>query len=105
MPGARLIHEGDGLDLSKVHIRAFVIPGHTAGSAAYLIGGALFLGDSATIYSHEALRAAPWVFSDDQAQNVASLRRLGKLLGPGEVQALVGPSEVATPARRAAARS
>lgn len=63
-------------------VEVFAVPGHTAGSAAYLIDGLLFLGDSASVHRDGHLMGAPWVFSDDQAQNVAALAGLGHLLEP-----------------------
>ena len=37
------------------------------------------------------MRPAPWIFSDDGKENVASVKRLGKLLAPeaAEVKAIV----------------
>lgn len=79
---ARVVKEGEVVEVGALMVRVFVIPGHTAGSAAYLINGALFVGDSMSINDDETLRPAPWVFSDDTAQNVASVKRLGALLTP-----------------------
>ncbi len=61
-------------------IRAIAMPGHTAGSAAYLVSGVLFLGDSAGMKTDGKLAPAPWAFSDDGAKNRASLVALGKML-------------------------
>jgi len=54
----------------------FMLPGHTAGSSAFLVDGLLFLGDSAGLDSHGKLRGAPYAMSDSQSENRASLRRL-----------------------------
>lgn len=60
-------------------IEVFAVPGHTAGSAAFLAHGVLFLGDNAA-YKPADLVGAPWIFSDDCDENVASLRALAERL-------------------------
>jgi len=79
-PGAmrvgRVLHDGETVTLGTMSVRAFAVPGHTAGSAAYLVGGMLFLGDSADARSDGRVQGATWVFSDDAARNRASLARL-----------------------------
>ena len=61
-------------------IRAIATPGHTCGSAAYLVSGVLFLGDSGWMKTDGKLAPAPWALSDDVAKNRASLVALGKML-------------------------
>jgi len=61
-------------------IRAIAIPGHTGGSAAYLVSGVLFLGDSGWMKTDSKLAPAPWALSDDVAKDRASLLVLGKML-------------------------
>jgi len=61
-------------------VRAIATPGHTGGSAVYLVSGVLFLGDSAGMKTDGKLAPAPWAFSDDGAKNRASLVALGKML-------------------------
>jgi glyoxylase-like metal-dependent hydrolase (beta-lactamase superfamily II) len=77
---ARPLHDGETVMLGDVAVRVFAVPGHTAGSAAYLVRGALFVGDSADATSDDALQGAPWIFSDSQAENRASLVRLNDRL-------------------------
>jgi glyoxylase-like metal-dependent hydrolase (beta-lactamase superfamily II) len=72
----RALHDGEVVMLGGVPIRVYAVPGHTAGSAAYYVDGVLLVGDSADVTSDGALQGAPWLFSDDQAQNRASLVRL-----------------------------
>jgi glyoxylase-like metal-dependent hydrolase (beta-lactamase superfamily II) len=88
---ARALTDGETVTLGSRSIRVFSIPGHTAGSAAYLVDGVLFLGDSAGSSKDGKVRPAPWAFSDDSAQNRASLRSLGERLKPeaAGVKALV----------------
>jgi hydroxyacylglutathione hydrolase len=63
----------DGLEVKTVSI-----PGHTAGSTAYLIGGVLFTGDS-LMQRDGKLHMGPDFFSDDVAQNRKSIARLDAL--------------------------
>jgi hydroxyacylglutathione hydrolase len=68
----------NGSDAARVQV--FAVPGHTPGSAAYLIDGVLFIGDAADIASSGTLQGAPWIFSESQAENRASLVRLSQRL-------------------------
>lgn len=72
----RVLRDGDVVQVGTLAVRVFAIPGHTAGSAAYLAGGVLYLGDSATSREDGRLAGAPRPFSDDVARNHASLRAL-----------------------------
>ena len=72
----RALRDGETFKVGDTSVRVFATPGHTAGSAAYLINGVLFVGDSADVSRDGEIRGAPWIFSDSQEQNRASLRRL-----------------------------
>lgn len=72
----RPLRDGDVVRLGGVPVRVYAVPGHTAGSAAYYVEGVLLVGDSADVTSDGGLQGAPWLFSDDQAGNRASLVRL-----------------------------
>ncbi len=76
----RALEDGENLMVGDLPVRVFAVPGHTAGSAAYLIGGVLFVGDSADADSEGVLQGAPWIFSDSQEENRASLVRLAARL-------------------------
>ncbi len=78
----RALADGETLTLGSRTVRVFAIPGHTAGSAAYLVNGVLFLGDSAGSSKDGKILPAPWLFSDDPAQNRASLKALAERLRP-----------------------
>jgi glyoxylase-like metal-dependent hydrolase (beta-lactamase superfamily II) len=70
-------------------VRAFAMPGHTAGSVAWLVGDVLMLGDAAShAPGRGRLRAARRGFSDDAAQARASLRRLRRAVAPYRVRLL-----------------
>ena len=78
---AHAFMDGETYTLNQVPVRVFGVPGHTAGSAAYLIDGVLFLGDAADAASDgNTIRQSPWIFSDSQAQDRASLVRLDQTL-------------------------
>ncbi len=85
-----LLTDGDRIDIGDATVEAFALPGHTLGSAAYLIHGVLFLGDSAAARSDGKIMSAPPVFSWDRDVNQESLRRLALKLRPraDEIDAL-----------------
>ncbi|MFO0685829.1 MAG: MBL fold metallo-hydrolase [Sandaracinus sp.] len=74
------LEDGATVRRENAEIEVFAVPGHTAGSAAYLVDGVLFVGDSASLTSEGTLVAAPWIFTEDQAQNVASMHALADRL-------------------------
>ena len=92
----RGLRDGEAVTLSGVTVRAYAVPGHTAGSAAYLVNGLLFVGDSADTASDGTLIGAPWVFSDNQNENRASLVRLEqRLVADGADVAAIVPAHSA----------
>lgn len=88
---SRALSDGEVVTVGAVPIRVYAVPGHTAGSAAYLVKDVLFVGDSADVTSDGALQGSPWIFSDSQPQNRASLVRLEQRLAADgvKVQAIV----------------
>jgi glyoxylase-like metal-dependent hydrolase (beta-lactamase superfamily II) len=74
------LRDGAVTTVGTKSIRAIATPGHTGGSAAYLVSGVLFLGDSGGMKTDGKLAPAPWVFTDDGARDRASLVALGKML-------------------------
>jgi glyoxylase-like metal-dependent hydrolase (beta-lactamase superfamily II) len=86
----KLLKDGDVVEAGELEVRVFIIPGHTAGSAAYLVNGSLFVGDSLSIETDgDKVRPAPGIFTDDTEQNVRELKRLAKALPPDEVKAII----------------
>ena len=83
---AEPLTDGQKVKVGRTRVEAFRLPGHTAGSAAYLIGGTLYLGDSATLTDAGNLDGAPWIFSDNVAENHAALSALAKTLKPRSAQ-------------------
>lgn len=74
------LHDGEVLRFQDVDVKVFALPGHTAGSAAFLIKGVLFLGDSVGATKEGTLREAPWMFTDDSKQCRESVQALGRQL-------------------------
>lgn len=93
----RAVADGETVTVGTTAVRVFSLPGHTAGSAAYLTHGVLFLGDSAGLKSNGTLAGSPWALSDDSAQNHQSLRALADRLRPEQVQIVaIAPAHTAT---------
>jgi glyoxylase-like metal-dependent hydrolase (beta-lactamase superfamily II) len=64
------------------------MPGHTPGSAAYLIGPVLFAGDGVAFTRDGAVVDGPWLFNSDGGQAAASRRALAAALAFGGVSAV-----------------
>jgi hydroxyacylglutathione hydrolase len=77
---SRALHDGDTVTIGDTSVRVYAVPGHTAGSTAYLVNGVLFMGDAADTDAAGVLKASPWIFSDSQAEDRASLVRLANRL-------------------------
>lgn len=77
---SRALADGAVEVLGSLKIKAYAIPGHTAGSAAFLANGVLFLGDAVAGQEDGKVRGPPWLFSDDAPQGAASVRALAKRL-------------------------
>jgi glyoxylase-like metal-dependent hydrolase (beta-lactamase superfamily II) len=78
----RYLQNGDSFQRGNVLVTAYLIPGHTDGSAAYLAAGTLYLGDSADSAKDGSLLPAKGFVSNDRAQNRASLKTLAEELKP-----------------------
>ena len=67
-------------------VRAYLLPGHTPGSAAYLFRGVLFVGDALAYTYLGGFRLAKQAFTNDPEQNRASLISLFERVPPGAVE-------------------
>lgn len=76
----RPLRDGETVTIGETQVRVFAVPGHTAGSAAYLVNGVLVMGDAADIAGDGKIIGSPWLFSDSQAEDRASLVRLDRRL-------------------------
>ena len=63
-------------DFGSDTLRAYLVPGHTAGSAVYLFRGVLFMGDAVTYIPFRGYKPAKAQFTDDSEKAVASLKSL-----------------------------
>ena len=82
---AKPLHDGEETIVGEVTVKAFAVPGHTAGSMMYLANGVLFVGDAANGGADGHIEAPPRPFSDDRVQAIASLQTLAKSLAANEV--------------------
>ncbi len=76
----RRLPGGQSFDLHGIQVEVFAIPGHTNDSAAYLVHGVLFLGDSAAADSQGGITGAPPFVSSDRDRSLRELKRLAELL-------------------------
>ena len=74
----RALHGDELLTLDDVVVRVVATPGHSPGSLMFLYKDVLFTGDS-LMRKKDGLSVAPRLFSEDGAQNLASLSRLAPL--------------------------
>jgi glyoxylase-like metal-dependent hydrolase (beta-lactamase superfamily II) len=79
---ARILSDGEYFSISSLGIRVFAVPGHTKGSAAFLMQNVLFMGDSAEATKDGKLAPGKRLFTESPAQNRASLRALATRLEP-----------------------
>jgi glyoxylase-like metal-dependent hydrolase (beta-lactamase superfamily II) len=82
--------QGARTPLAGTIIETIAVPGHTAGSAAYLIDGVLFLGDAAAAISETELASNDYAFTTDVQLNHRSLQALAARLRtrPGDVHSI-----------------
>lgn len=73
---AHIVDDGGTITLGGRTFRAIALPGHTAGSTAWLMGDTLFSGDALLCNDGGAVGFPPTLFSDDEQRMEASLRRL-----------------------------
>jgi glyoxylase-like metal-dependent hydrolase (beta-lactamase superfamily II) len=74
------LSDGETVGVGSLNVKVYATPGHTGGSASYLAGEVLYLGDNARIASDGSVKAAPGAFSDDSMQNRNSLVALAQKL-------------------------
>ena len=73
----RLFDDGDCFELGALEVRAIAVPGHTSDSTAYLVGDALFPGD--TVFMPDSGTARCDFPGGDAATLYRSIRRLFEL--------------------------
>jgi glyoxylase-like metal-dependent hydrolase (beta-lactamase superfamily II) len=85
-----VLGDHDEVIVGGTPVEVFALPGHTRGSAAYLVHGILFLGDAAAASSAGTLTNAPPIFSWDRELARQSLIELATELESrqGDVEAM-----------------
>lgn len=74
--------DGTPVQVGQFTIEPFAVPGHTPGSAVFLVDGVLLVGDSALVDRDGRLVPVPENRSDDPAQLVQSMEALAERLEP-----------------------
>ena len=77
---SRSLEDGEMVSVGNKVFHVYAVPGHTPGSAAYLVDGVLFLGDAADASSNGNILRSAWVFSASQEEDQASLIHLSQRL-------------------------
>jgi glyoxylase-like metal-dependent hydrolase (beta-lactamase superfamily II) len=77
---ARRLQDGDAFMAGDRMVTVYAVPGHTPGSAAYLIGSVLFAGDAVAFGRDGSVVEGPWIFNSDGGQMSASRRAVAKSL-------------------------
>jgi hydroxyacylglutathione hydrolase len=76
------LDDGEKVTAGNLEVTAFLVPGHTSGSGAYLINGVLYLGDAGMINTKQQVIGPSKAFSNDSAQGMVSLKHLAEELQP-----------------------
>lgn len=74
------LSDGQVLTFGATQVKVYAVPGHTAGSAVFLVGPTLLLGDNALITARGTLGPVPRDRSADPEQNVRSMVALADRL-------------------------
>jgi hydroxyacylglutathione hydrolase len=77
-----ILKDGETVHAGNINVQVFSVPGHTKGSAVFFAGGVLFMGDSANAGKNGTLMAANYIFSENLAEDRASLTTLAMRLQP-----------------------
>ena len=77
---AQRLSDGQTIHIGGVEIKVFAVPGHTPGSAAYLVNGTLYLGDAGAATTDGHFKSGPWIFNSNAAEREASLKALAARL-------------------------
>jgi hydroxyacylglutathione hydrolase len=89
----RVARDGDTLRYGALEVHVYAIPGHTAGSAAFLAGDVLFVGDAVSATTDGRARGPAWMFSESTGEGAASLRALSaRLRREGRVVRAMAPA-------------
>jgi glyoxylase-like metal-dependent hydrolase (beta-lactamase superfamily II) len=76
----RPVADGDELTFGDHVVHVLAVPGHTPGSAVYIVGGAVLLGDVAIVTGNGEIAPAPEDRSEDPAEAARALSELDERL-------------------------
>lgn len=74
------VHDGDLVVVGGTNVRVYAVPGHTSGSAVYLLDGALFFGDAADATKDGGIAPSKWLFSENMDVDTKALVALADRL-------------------------
>lgn len=74
----RTLTDGESVQLGPLTVRAFAVPGHTEGSAAFLAYDTVFLGDAGSGRSDGTVRGPFSLYSKNEARSLDSLHALAR---------------------------
>ena len=82
------VDDGETFMVGNLQATAYLVPGHTEGSAAYLVNGVLFVGDAIQFTSNGQIIGPSLIFSTSRPEGEASLKNLAQKVQPhaGEVK-------------------
>jgi len=76
------VDDGETFTVGNLQVTAYLVPGHTEGSAAYLVNGVLFVGDAIQFKSNGQVIGPSLIFSTSRTEGEASLKHLAQELQP-----------------------
>jgi glyoxylase-like metal-dependent hydrolase (beta-lactamase superfamily II) len=74
----RTLTDGESVQVGALTVRAFAVPGHTEGSAAFFANDTLFLGDACSGRSDGTVRGPFSLYSKSEARSLDSLHALAR---------------------------
>jgi glyoxylase-like metal-dependent hydrolase (beta-lactamase superfamily II) len=83
---ARALNDGEQLTFGAKTFTVHAVPGHTPGSAVFVVDDVAFFGDAASFSKDNTIIGPPFIFSDDVKQGVASLHALAPKLRAANVK-------------------
>ncbi len=87
------LSDGEVVTFGETKVRVYAVPGHTKGSAAFLVEGTLVVGDSGLITSKGAFTHVPEDRSEEPSQLITSVVALAdRLTADGETIRWVVPA-------------
>jgi hydroxyacylglutathione hydrolase len=76
------VDDGQSFTVGNLQVTAYLVPGHTEGSAAYLINGVLYVGDAIQFTSNGQVIGPSKIFSTSRTEGEASLKHLAQEVQP-----------------------